>query len=107
VYGRYEPCELSASPLPLVVGVGLSPGVEDAAEKSVKEDDVYAPVAEVVEVLHVAVVGEQQVDAGIVGVTERLEYDSGAIIVACSVSWLICHFIFKKMWALRKKASSI
>ena len=45
-----------------------------------QEDNVYAPVAQVVEVLHVAVVRKQQVDAGIVGVTKRLEEDKSAKI---------------------------
>ena len=45
-----------------------------------QEDNVDAPVAQVVEVLHVAVVRKQQVDAGIVGVTKRLEEDKSAKI---------------------------
>ena len=46
-----------------------------------QEDDVDTPVAQVVEVLHVAVVRKKQVDAGIVGVTKRLKEDKSAKIL--------------------------
>ena len=38
-----------------------------------QEDNVDAPVAEGVDVLHVAIVGKEQVDAGVVRVTKCLE----------------------------------
>ena len=64
---------MCASPLPLVVGVRLPPGVENPSEQAVEEDDVDAPVAQLVDVLHVAVGWKQQVDARVVGVPESLK----------------------------------
>ncbi len=69
----YVPGQIFASPLPLVVRIGLPPTVEDSPEKAVNEDDVDTPVWQGVDVLHVAVRGEQKVDAGIVSLTESLK----------------------------------
>ena len=55
--------ELLRAPSAAVVRVQLPPGVEHAAEDAVDEDDVDAPVAELVEVAHAAVLRHQEVDA--------------------------------------------
>jgi hypothetical protein len=67
------PGQIFASPLPLVVRIGLPPTVENSTEKAVNEDDVDAPVWQGVDVLHVAVRRKQKVDAGIVSLTESLK----------------------------------